>query len=59
MQAKVTNIIANTKNMSSKKTINNKIQLVILTGSVGVGKSSTADAISKILSSKKISNVVY
>lgn len=40
------------------ETKTNKTHLLILTGSVGVGKSSVAYAISKILSSIKISNVV-
>mgnify|MGYP001579916986 FL=1 len=41
--------------MSSTKS-KNKIHLLILTGSVGVGKSSVAEAISNILSSKSIPN---
>jgi len=35
-----------------------KTQLLILTGSVGVGKSSVADAISDILSKKSVPNAV-
>mgnify|MGYP001564731667 FL=1 len=43
--------------MSSTKS-KNKIHLLILTGSVGVGKSSVAEAISNILSSKSIPNAI-
>ncbi|MFA6301221.1 MAG: hypothetical protein WC609_02635 [Candidatus Paceibacterota bacterium] len=35
-----------------------EIHLLILTGSTGVGKSSTADAISRILTKKSINNAV-
>ena len=43
--------------MQSEK-ITKKTYLLVITGSVGVGKSSVAEAISKVLSNKKISNVV-